>query len=115
MPRSVIKTVGCPVETTIKVIGGRWKVLVIHYLMEKTTRFNELGRLLPDISHRTLTKQLRELEGDGVVHREVYAEVPPRVEYSLTALGWSLQPVLTAMHAWGEAHEKQTGRQNGQH
>jgi len=115
MPRLAVKTVGCPVETTIKVIGGRWKVLVIHHLLEGTRRFNELGRLLSDISHRTLTKQLRELEGDGVVHREVYPEVPPRVEYSLTDLGRSLEPVLAAMHAWGETHEKQTGRENGQH
>jgi len=103
MPRRADKKVTCPVETTIRIIGGRWKVLVIHHLLEATHRFNELHRLLPGISHRTLTKQLRELEADGVIHRELYPEVPPKVEYSLTPLGRSLHPVLQAMHAWGES------------
>lgn len=96
------KTVSCSVETTLRVIAGRWKVLVLHYLLTATTRFNELHRKLGGISHRTLARQLRELERDGIVRRKVYAEIPPRVEYSLTALGKSLEPVLRAMHAWGE-------------
>lgn len=97
------KTFGCPVEATLRVIEGRWKVLVLHYLLTETRRFNELQRLLHGISHRTLTKQLRELERDGILRRRAFSEVPPRVEYSLTALGRSLEPILMAMHHWGEA------------
>jgi len=97
------KTVSCPVETTLRVIGGRWKVLAIHYLLEDSRRFNELHRLLGGISPRTLTKQLRELERDGIVRREAFPEIPPRVEYSLTPLGRSLEPVLLSMDEWGEA------------
>lgn len=97
------KAVGCPVEATLGVIGGRWKVLALHHLLDGTKRFSELNRELDGISHRTLTKQLRELEAHGVVHRTVYREIPPKVEYSLTPLGKSLEPVLLAMHAWGEA------------
>jgi DNA-binding HxlR family transcriptional regulator len=96
------KSVHCHVETTLGVIHGRWKVLVIHHLLEGVKRFSELHRALAGISHRTLTQQLRELESDRLIRRKVYAEVPPRVEYSLTPLGHSLQPVLLAMHAWGE-------------
>lgn len=103
--RTDSKTVSCPVEVTLRVIAGRWKVLVLYYLFEETKRFNELHRLLGGISHRTLAKQLRELARDGIVHREAYPEVPPRVEYSLTALGRSLEPVLAAMNDWGEAFE----------
>jgi DNA-binding HxlR family transcriptional regulator len=84
------------------VIGGRWKVLVLHYLLAGTMRFGALHRKLEGISHRTLTKQLRELEADGVLRRHVYREVPPKVEYTLTALGKSLEPVLLAMDAWGQ-------------
>ncbi|MCC5787970.1 MAG: helix-turn-helix transcriptional regulator [Phycisphaerales bacterium] len=106
------KAVSCPVETTIRVVGGRWKVLVIHYLLEGDRRFNELQRLLQGISPRTLTKQLRELEDDGIVSREAFPEIPPRVVYSLTALGRSLEPVLLAMASWGEGYapEQTAGR-----
>ena len=110
MPRTGKKAVGCPVETTLKVIGGRWKVLVLHHLLAGTTRFGALHHLLDGISHRTLTKQLRELEADGVVRRNVYREVPPKVEYSLTPLGKSLEPVLLSMHAWGEDFSGNGGR-----
>jgi DNA-binding HxlR family transcriptional regulator len=96
------KSVSCPVETTIGVIGGRWKVLVIHHLLKGTQRFGELTRLLGGVAPRTLTRQLRELEESGVIDREVYQQIPPRVEYSLTSLGRELLPVLQAMHAWGE-------------
>ena len=100
------KTVSCPVETTLEIVGGRWKVLVLHHLLRGTIRFAELHRKLPGISHRTLTKQLRELESAGIIHREVYPVVPPKVEYSLTESGQSLEPVLMAMHRWGEAYER---------
>jgi DNA-binding HxlR family transcriptional regulator len=109
MPRMGKKAVGCPVEITLKVIGGRWKVLVLHHLLTGTMRFSALHGQLDGISHRTLTKQLRELEGDGVLRRYVYREVPPKVEYSLTALGKSLEPVLLSMAAWGETFSNDVG------
>ncbi len=102
MPKS-LKNVGCPVEDTLRVIAGRWKVMVLYHLLEGTKRFNELQRLLGQISHRTLAKQLRELEHDGILRRKVFPEIPPKVEYSLTPLGKSLEPVLRAMHNWGDA------------
>lgn len=98
------KAVSCPVESTLRVIEGRWKVLALHHLMGGVKRFNELNRLLVGVSPRTLAKQLRELERDGIVRRKVYPEIPPRVEYSLTALGRSLEPVLLAMDTWGDAY-----------
>ncbi len=100
------KAACCPVETTLKVIGGRWKVLIIHFLLEDTKRFGELTRSLGGISARTLSKQLRELEADGVVDRKDFGEIPPKVEYSLTPLGESLEPVLLSMSAWGTTVEK---------
>jgi DNA-binding HxlR family transcriptional regulator len=98
------KSVSCPVESTLAVLAGRWKVLVLHHLLAGTKRFGELHRLLPTISHRTLAKQLRELERDGIVSRRVFPQIPPKVEYSLTPLGESLEPVLRAMHEWGVAY-----------
>lgn len=103
------KAVSCPVETTLGVIGGRWKVLVLHHLLRRTHRFGELHRELDGISHRTLTKQLRELEQAGIVRRKVHRQVPPKVEYSLTQAGRSLEPVLLAMHDWGEAFVQRNG------
>ncbi len=102
------KKVGCPVEVTLRVIGAKWKVLVIHYLLDEPRRFNELHRLLSGIAPRTLTKALRELEQDGIIHRKVFPEIPPRVEYSLTDFGESLEPVLLAMSDWGESFAHQT-------
>lgn len=105
------KLVSCPVETTIAAIGGRWKVLVIHHLLEGTQRFGQLARRLGGISARTLTRQLRELEASGVIARRVHQLIPPKVEYSLTPLGRQLEPVLYAMHAWGEKVDRApTGR-----
>jgi len=104
MPKSR-KAVGCPVEVTLRVVAGRWKVMVLHQLLEGTKRFNRLNKELAGISPRTLAKQLRELEHDGIIRRKVFPEIPPKVEYSLTTLGRSLEPVLRAMHAWGEAFE----------
>lgn len=102
MKKTLPPTLCYPVEHTLRVIGGQWKVLVLYHLLAGTKRFNELHRLLQGVTHRTLTKQLREMEADGVVHRKIYAQVPPKVEYSLTSLGRSLEPVLLAMHGWGE-------------
>jgi DNA-binding HxlR family transcriptional regulator len=91
----------CPVETAIKVIGGKWKPLILFYLVDGTKRFNELRRLLPPISPQMLTRQLRELERDGIITRVVYAEVPARVEYALTPIGRGLRPVLEGVLQWG--------------
>ncbi len=91
----------CPVAVTAAIIGGKWKGVVLYHLLDHTHRFNELKRLMPGVTQRMLTKQLRELEEDGVVHREVYAEVPPRVEYSLTPFGQTLSAVILSMRAWG--------------
>ena len=97
----------CPVEATLEAIGGRWKVLILHELFSGTKRFGELHRNLHGITQKMLTQQLREMERDGLVHREVYMQVPPKVEYSLTALGRTLQPVLDAMHLWGKKYLEQ--------
>ena len=96
------KKIFCPVETILSLIAGKWKVMIIYYLLMGTTRFNQLQRSLGNITHRTLSKQLKEMEEDGLVIRTDYAEIPPRVEYSLSPLGQSLAPVLKAMHKWGE-------------
>lgn len=92
---------GCPVEITLKVLGGRWKVLILRELFRGTRRFNELHRAVQGITQKMLTQQLRELEADGLVLRHVYAQVPPRVEYTLSPLGETLKPILDAMHEWG--------------
>ena len=96
----------CPVETTLTLIGDKWKVLILRDLMNKTLRFGELKRSIGTVSQKVLTAQLRDLEHDGLVHREVFAEVPPRVEYSLTDTGRSLEPVIDSMRIWGESYQK---------
>jgi len=93
--------ISCTVEATLKVIGGRWKVLILRELFQGVKRFGELHRALNGITQKMLTQQLREMEQDGIIHREVYLQVPPKVEYSLTDLGKTLQPILDAMHTWG--------------
>jgi len=95
------KTTRCPAETTLQIIGGRWKVLILFQLFQGVKRFSELQRALKGISQKMLTQQLRELEGDRIVEREVFPQVPPKVEYSLTPLGDSLHPVIDAMCEWG--------------
>ena len=93
----------CPVETTLMLIGDKWKVLILRDLMDGTKRFGELKKSIGHVTQKVLTAQLRDMEACGLVDRRVYAEVPPRVEYSLTELGRSLRPILDAMWAWGEA------------
>ena len=100
--------VSCTVESTLKVIGGRWKVLIIRELFPGGKRFGELHRALNGITQKMLTQQLREMEQDGIIHREVYLQVPPKVEYSLTDSGKTLQPILDAMHDWGNRYLKET-------
>ncbi|MBC6316480.1 winged helix-turn-helix transcriptional regulator [Listeria grandensis] len=95
----------CGADVTSSVIGGKWKLQILFQLMDKTIRFNEFRRLMPEITQRMLTLQLRELEEDGVVHREMYHQIPPKVEYSLTDLGESLVPIVRAMCDWGLANE----------
>lgn len=94
----------CPVTQTHNIIAGKWKIIILWHLSTKTIRFNEFQRLLPGISKGTLSNQLRELEKDGMIHREIYNEVPPKVEYSLTFLGESFVPILQSMGDWSKKH-----------
>src|SRR4051812_3590665 len=95
---------GCPVTATLGVIGGKWKPIILWILNGQTRRFSEVKRYLPGITQKMLTQQLRELEADGIIHREIYAQVPPKVEYSLTPKGESLGPILKQMALWGTKH-----------
>ncbi len=95
---------GCPVEACMEVIGGKWKGVILFHLLGGTKRFNELRRLLPDVTQRMLTRQLRELEADQIIQRTVYPEVPPRVEYSMTEFGQTLEPLLRDLQKWGNTY-----------
>lgn len=95
---------GCPVEAALEQIAGKWKGLILYHLLDDTLRFNELSRRVGDVTQRSLTKQLREMEADGIVDRKVYPVVPPRVDYSLTEKGQQLRGVIEALHAWGQEH-----------
>lgn len=98
----------CGLDVAVDVVGGKWKPMILWALNDSgTLRFGELKRSIAGVSEKVLVQQLRELESDGIVHREVYKEVPPRVEYSLTALGESLNTALAPLGAWGEAHMRQ--------
>ncbi|ENQ3080381.1 TPA: winged helix-turn-helix transcriptional regulator [Bacillus pseudomycoides] len=97
----------CSVEVTLDVIGGKWKGVILFHLINGEIRFNQFLRLMPGITQRMLTRQLRELEADGVIHREVYKEVPPKVEYSLTEFGKSLIPIIVMMRDWGNEYRMQ--------
>ena len=97
----------CPVETTLELIGGKYKALILWHLSGKTMRFTELKKEIPKATPKMLTQQLRELESQELIHREVYPVIPPKVEYSLTDLGKSLIPVLVAMRDWGSAYLRQ--------
>ena len=95
----------CPVETTLMLIGDKWKVLILRDLMDGTKRFGELKKSIGTVSQKVLTAQLRDMEEKGLLTRKVYAEVPPRVEYTLTETGYSVKPVLDAMAGWGESYK----------
>ena len=99
----------CPVETTLMLIGDKWKVLILRDLMDGTKRFGELKKSIGTVSQKVLTAQLRDMEEKGLRTRKVYAEVPPRVEYTLTETGYSLKPVLDAMSAWGTDYKAKNG------
>lgn len=94
----------CPVEATLSLIGGKYKPIILYHLIGHTLRFSELQRIMPQATQKMLTQQLREMEADGLIHREVFPEVPPRTEYSLTEYGATLEPVLKAMCDWGNEH-----------
>lgn len=95
---------GCAVEAALSFIDGKWKGVVLYHLFEATLRFTEIRRRLPNITQRMLTNQLRELEADGLILRKIYPQVPPKVEYSLSTRGRSLEPVIMALKAWGDAN-----------
>ncbi|MFC4700515.1 winged helix-turn-helix transcriptional regulator [Glaciecola siphonariae] len=106
MARNYDWKTGCDVEATLSVIGGRWKPVLLFHLLKETRRFGELCKMTPNATQRMITLQLRELEEDGVIHRKVYPEVPPRVEYKLTAFGKTLEPLLLQMREWGESFKQ---------
>ena len=95
----------CPVEVTLDVIGGKWKCVILWWLRQEAKRFNELKQLIPGITQKVLAEQLRELESDGLIQRDVYREKPPRVEYSLTPYGETIRPITELMCDWGKAHK----------
>jgi DNA-binding HxlR family transcriptional regulator len=97
----------CPVEATLDVIGGKWKGVILFHLLPGPRRFSDLRRHFPAITQRMLTLQLRELEQDGIIHREIYQQIPPKVEYSLTEFGKTLEPILLTLFQWGEQYTKQ--------
>lgn len=100
----------CPVETTLTLIGDKWKVLILRDLLPGTKRFGELKKSIGNVTQKVLTAQLRQMEESGLLTRTVFAEVPPHVEYTLTELGYSLKPILDAMWAWGEEYQEKTIR-----
>jgi DNA-binding HxlR family transcriptional regulator len=99
----------CPVEVALSIFGGKWKLQIVYCLLNGTKRFGALRRLIPGATQQMLTLQLRELEQAGIVHRQVYAQVPPKVEYSLTEMGRSLEPIVRQIYAWGERYCEQNG------
>ena len=98
------KIYNCPVDATLSVIGGKYKAIILHHLIEKPLRFGELRKIIPQASHKVLTQQLRKLERDGVIHREIYPVVPPKTESSLTDFGKTLIPILAEICTWGREH-----------
>lgn len=111
MAKSINIVSDCPMDVTINILSGKWKIAILWHLTRGTIRFNELQRLLTNITQKTLTMQLRELERDGIIYREVYPEVPPKVEYGLTKVGESIKPILSSMCEWGKDYQKLTGSQ----
>lgn len=105
MIKSIDKNIGqCPVTATMGIIGGKWKLLILHLIRNDINRFGKMGMMLKDISKQMLTTQLRELENDGIIERIIYAEIPPRVEYFITPKGQSLMPIVDLMRDWGNAN-----------
>jgi len=100
----------CSVRAALDVIGGKWKPVIARYLLLETRRFGELRKLMPEVTQKMLTQQLRELERAGIVQRKVYRQVPPKVEYSLSTYGKTLRPILQALCKWGETHRARTGQ-----
>ena len=101
------KQPACPVEVTLSLIGDKWKILIIRDLLDGTKRFSQLKKSLPGISQKVLTQNLRAMEESGLLHREVFAEVPPRVEYTLTPRGYSIKPILMSLAEWGKDYQKE--------
>ncbi|QDU61093.1 putative HTH-type transcriptional regulator YybR [Planctomycetes bacterium Pan216] len=104
MPTRTCAESSCPISDVLSVIGGRWKVHLLWYVLEGPVRFNQFRRKMPGISQKMLTQQLRELVRDGLVARKQFPEIPPRVEYSMTPLGRTLEPTLRSIHDWGNKH-----------
>ena len=102
----MIESYFCPVTATVSIVGGKWKPIILWLLFQEKRRFSQLKKFIPKITQKMLTQQLRELERDGIVHREVYPVVPPQVEYSLTQRGLTLAPILQAMEKWGNTNMK---------
>jgi DNA-binding HxlR family transcriptional regulator len=104
MPDPIKRLPMLPAERALKVISGRWKAIILYHLFDGSLRLSELQRLMPEVSQKVMIQQLREMEEHGIVHREVFRQVPPRVEYSATPLGLSFEPVLSALCEWGRRH-----------
>lgn len=104
----------CPVETTLMLIGDKWKVLILRELLSGTKRFGELKKAIGAVTQKVLTAQLRDMEASGLLTRKVYAEVPPRVEYTLTETGYSLKPILDSMVVWGQDYQRKKAADGGQ-
>ena len=104
----------CPVETTLMLIGDKWKVLILRELLSGTKRFGELKKAIGAVTQKVLTAQLRDMEASGLLTRKVYAEVPPRVEYTLTETGYSLKPILVSMVVWGQDDQRKNAADGGQ-
>ena len=104
----------CPIQASMAMIGGKWKILILYHLLTGTKRFGELRRLIPGVTQKMLTQQLRELEDDAILIRKVYPQVPPKVEYSLTPLGMNLKPVFAQLFLWGRSHMRAAAGKPGQ-
>jgi DNA-binding HxlR family transcriptional regulator len=101
MHKKKVRNIECPAQATLEVLGGKWKGLILFHLRNESKRFNQLKNLIPGVTQRMLAKQLKELESDEIVTRKAYMEIPPKLEYSLTAFGSTLTPILEALHGWG--------------
>jgi DNA-binding HxlR family transcriptional regulator len=106
MPETRLKVYNCPVDVALDVLGGKWTIQVLWFLSQGVQRFGQLRKSIPGITQKVLTRELRALEGHGIVRRKAYAQVPPRVDYSITAYGRTLDPLLDAMCEWGMAHAR---------